>query len=184
MDAQTRVGKMAVIVGRHPVQAAHAGAAAMPQTFTVGSRSWFVNTAAWLIIGLAAVLAVAALSAWGLGTGAPHPWLLAVTFTAVPAAVSAVGLLQRLDWARRLFIGMLSLTAAVGVAGLWWQLGALAAALRAAQPAGDTAALWQRLLATDTSAGVLAALITLALAAVCVWVVRRLRSPMVRQEFA
>lgn len=156
----------------------------MPQTFTVGSRSWFVNIAGWLIIGLAGVLTVAALSAWVLGTGGPHPWLLAVTLTAVPAAVSAVGLLQRLDWARRLFIGMLSLTAAVGLAGLWWQLGALAASLRAAPPAGDAAALWQRLPGGEAAAWVLAAVITLALAAVWAWVVRRLRSPMVRQEFA
>jgi hypothetical protein len=95
-----------------------------------------------------------------------------------------VGLLLRLDWARRCFIGFAGLAIAAHLFGLWLQhegvhLLAQGPLGRAALPPalgvfGDMA----------TAAQVMAGALTLAAIALLAWVIGRLRSERVRQEFA
>jgi hypothetical protein len=120
------------------------GVQAMPQTFNVGSRSLFVTLTAWVFLGLAGLASVSALlqnamlASWlpglqGLGALQPLPLLTGLLVGYLPWVVgtglvvslatmaSAVGLLLRLDWARRCFIGLLGLAIAANLLGLWLQ---------------------------------------------------------------
>jgi hypothetical protein len=116
----------------------------MPQTFNVGSRSLFVTLTAWVFFALGAMASVSALlqnatlASWlpglqGLGVAQPLPLLtglligylpwvvgagLAVSLTTM---VSALGLVMRLEWARRCFIVLLGLAIAANLLSLWLQ---------------------------------------------------------------
>lgn len=108
----------------------------MPQTFSVGSRSLLVTTLSWLLIlvgGLSLVSPLVSLLVMGLGKVGLYasplivqealaywPVVLAVLLTVgAVALVSGVGLLQRLDWGRRLSIAVL-LAAIPVLMGLMW----------------------------------------------------------------
>ena len=116
----------------------------MPQTFNVGSRSLFVTTVAWVFIALALLAsasalvqnaAVASLLPGWQTSGAQHPlplltglliaylpWVVgAGLVVSLATLASAIGLLLRLDWARRVFIGMLVLAIVANLLGLWFQ---------------------------------------------------------------
>jgi hypothetical protein len=179
----------------------------MPQTYYLGARSWFVTATAWLFIVLA-VLACAAgvvqqatLASWAPGmqasvlaaplapvTGllmAYLPWLVgAGLLLSVATLVAAAGLLWRQEWARRVFIGLLLLAIVGQVAGLWLQhelVQSLAGATlqQASVPAAALGVFGGFVTATQ----VMGALVTLCLCIGLGWIVRRLMSPMVRQEF-
>jgi hypothetical protein len=159
-----------------------AGSSTMTQTFTVGARSIFVTSLAWVTI-VAGLLLAASAGGAGLAeiTGrAPSagPWALSAVFAlSLAAVITAVGLLMRLDWARRAFIGLLALAILAPLPGLWLQYGMLqrvvSQALQDVAPAAATVA----------PIGVAAALVVLA-GVLLGWAIRRLMSPMVRQEFA
>src|ERR1700760_3856015 len=130
---------MAVINAAHHRE--RSGRTAMPQTYNVGSRSRFVNFVAWMFILLAAfacewaVIQNATRSSWAAlaGDQSSLPWLtgllmrhVAWVYSAATALsratmVCAFGLLRRIEWARRVFIGLLMVAIAVDVAGLWLQ---------------------------------------------------------------
>ncbi len=176
----------------------------MPQTFNVGSRSRFVNLVAWMFIFLAAfacewafiqnatrswaALAVDPASLpWLTGLLVRHaPWVfLAAGALSLATMVCAFGLLRRIEWARRVFIGLLMVAIVVDLAGLWLQQEfvhlLVDSALRQAtltQPAAD---LFGGVL---TMARVLAGLVTLVASVALAGIIRRLMSPSVRQEFA
>ena len=176
----------------------------MPTTYNVGSRSLFVTLTAWTAILLAALAGAAAtvqyaevasllpqwqraelprLTGWLL-----HylPWVVATAAVlSVLLIASAVGLLLRLELARRAFIGLIALVIVVQLLGLWLQHEVMQAVLvgtlgRVALPAA-AAGLFDGL-ATTTQA--LAVLLTLAACALLGWIIRRLNSEPVRQEFA
>lgn len=180
----------------------------MPQTFTVGSRSLFVTATAWVFIVLAALASASALvqnaavassmPAWQLaGQRQPLPlltgWLLGYLPWVVGAGLvlslatlaSAIGLLLRLDWARRVFIGVLAVAIVANLLGLWLQHEVVQTLVnqtltRATIPA-DALGVFGGFV---TAARVMALLMTLGLCALCGWIIRRLMSAGVRQEFA
>ncbi len=176
----------------------------MPKTLNVGAPSRFVTFIAWLALVLAVAVAVVAglqyaevtsmlpqwkqrelplVSGWLLRD---LPWVLAAAAVlSLLLAASAVGLLLRLDWARRSFIGLVGLAIAAHLFGLWLQhelvellvqdtLGHVVLPQAAVGLFGSLA----------TAAQVMAALVTLAAIALLAWVIGRLRSESVRQEFA
>jgi hypothetical protein len=100
----------------------------MPQTFNVGSRSLFVTAVAWVFIVLGALASLSALvqnatvASMAPGTpvlagSQPLPWLTGLLMGYLPwvvgaglavslaTLVCAIGLLLRVEWARRIFIG-------------------------------------------------------------------------------
>ncbi len=123
----------------------------MPRTFNVGAPSRFVTATAWVAIVLAT--AVAVLAGWQL----PGVAGVGAVLLALALAASSVGLMLRLEGARRAFIACAGFVAMAAVAGLWWQAG------RLPLPAVGTASL--------------VALVLMA------WVIGRLNSDGIRQEF-
>ncbi len=179
----------------------------MPQTYYLGSRSLFVTFTAWVVIVLATlgcaagVLEQASLASFGPGLGmtlqagplAPLTgWLLnylpwvngAGLLLSVALLVTAGGLLLRVEWARQGFIGLMVLAIVVNLAGLWLQHELVQSLVHSTLNAAPLPALAQKVVGGFVAAarlgGVLA---TLVLCVVMAWVIQRLRSPMVRQEF-
>ena len=167
----------------------------MPQTFNVGSRSLFVTLTAWAFIVLAALSSVSALLQSAaiasfvpgltvVGDVRPAPLLTGLLMSLATLAC-AVGLLLRLEWARRVFIVLLVLAIAINVAGLWLQqemLQSLVSSTLQHSPLPPLAAVVFGGFVTATR--VAAVLVTLGACALLVWIIRRLMSPAVRQEFA
>ena len=180
----------------------------MPQTFTVGSRSLFVTLTAWVFIVLAALTSASALvqnaAVASLMPGLqlaternPLPLLTGLLLGYLPWVVgagvvislatlsSAIGLLMRLDWARRTFIGLLVVAIMANLLGLWLQqevvqsvvsntLSSVAIPAKALGVFGGFV----------TAARVMAVLMTLVACGLLGWIIRRLMSAGVRQEFA
>jgi hypothetical protein len=184
------------------------GEPAMPQTFNVGCRSLFVTVTAWVFIVLAALASVSALlqnaavasflpGLTVVGNVQPLPLLTGLLLGYLPWVVGAgllmslatlacaVGLLVRLEWARRFFIALLVLAIVANVAGLWLQqemLQSLVSSTLSRSPLPPLAAdLFGGFV---TAARVMAVVVTLAACLLLVWIIRRLMSPSVRQEFA
>ena len=180
----------------------------MPQTFNVGSRSLFVTLTAWVFFLLGAMASVSALlqnaslASWlpglqGLGAAQPLPLLTGLLIGYLPWVVgaglvislstmaSAAGLMLRLEWARRCFIGLLALAIAANLLGLWLQhevVQSLVEATLAGAPLPPAAAnLFGGFV---TASQVMAAAVTLAACSLLAWIMQRLMSPAVRQEFA
>ena len=180
----------------------------MPQTFNVGSRSLFVTVTAWVFIAMAALASVSALlqnaeiasflpGLTVVGNVQPLPLLTGLLMGYLPWVVGAglavslatlacaVGLLLRLEWARRIFIALLVMAIAANVAGLWLQhevLQSLVSSTLASSPLPPLAAgVFGGFV---TAARVMAVLVTLGACALLAWIIRRLMSPAVRQEFA
>ena len=180
----------------------------MPQTFNVGSKSLFVTLTAWAFIVLAALASASALLqnaasasfAPGLavvGTVPPLPLLTGLLLGYLPWVVGAgllmslatlacaVGLLLRLEWARRVFIALLVLAIAANIAGMWLQQEVLqslvSSTLQRAPLPPHAADVFGGFV---TAARVGAVLLTLAACGLLAWIIRRLMSPAVRQEFA
>lgn len=180
----------------------------MPQTYTVGSRSLFVTATAWVFIILAALTSVSALvqnaAVASLMPGLhlaternPLPLLTGLLVGYLPWVVgaglvislatlaSAVGLLMRLDWARRSFIGLLVVAIMANLLGLWLQQevvqsvvsNTLSSVAIPAQALGVFGGF-------VTAARVMAVLMTLVGCGLLGWIIRRLMSAGVRQEFA
>ena len=176
----------------------------MPQTYNVGSRSRFVNFIAWMFILLAAfacewAVIQNATQSWAAlaSDQSSLPWLTGLlmrhatwVFSAAVALslatmVCAFGLLRRIEWARRVFIGLLMVAIGVDLAGLWLQqefmhllVDSTLRQTTLTQPVADLFG------GVVTAARVLAGFITLVASVALVGIIRRLMSPSVRQEFA
>ena len=178
----------------------------MPQTYNVGARSLFVTATAWVFIILAALASASSIVqnaavtslmpglglergslplltgflvgylSWVVGAG------LVVSFATL---ASAVGLLLRLDWARRAFIALLLLAIAANLLGVWLQQEVVQSVVNTTL---RSAPLPQGALSVFggfvTAARVLAVMMTLCACGLLVWIIRRLMSFGVRQEFA
>jgi hypothetical protein len=182
--------------------------AALPQTFNVGARSVFVTVTAWVFIVLGALASVSAVvqnafvaSFAPAAGGAAHlpelplvthllmgylPWVVGAGLAmSLATLASAIGLLLRLDWARRAFIGLLAVAIVANLLGLWLQhevvqsvvANTLSGAPLPAQAIGVFGGF-------VTAARVMAVLVTLGACSMLAWIIRRLMSPAVRQEFA
>ena len=180
----------------------------MPQTYTVGARSLFVTTTAWVFIVLALLTSASALmqnaAVASLMPGLPLasdrtplplltglllgylPWVVGTGLVmALATLASAIGLLLRLDWARRSFIALLVVAIAANLLGLWLQQEVLQSVV--SNTLGSVAIPQQALGVFGgfvTAARVMAVLMTLVGCALLGWIIRRLMSPGVRQEFA
>ncbi len=176
----------------------------MPQTYNVGARSRFVNFIAWMFILLGAFACE-----WAVIQNATQSWTaLAADPAALPGlagflvrhatwvfstaialslatTVCAVGLLRRVEWARRVFIGLLMVAIVADLAGLWLQQEFLHALVDPAlHHTGLTQPAAELFGGVVTVARVLAGLLTLLAGVALAGVIRRLMSPSVRQEFA
>jgi hypothetical protein len=180
----------------------------MPQTYNVGARSLFVTATAWVFIALAALTSASALvqnaSVASLMPGwqaadAHHPlplltgWLLTYlpwvvgTGLAVSMATlaSAIGLLLRLDWARRVFIALLAVAIVANLLGLWLQHEVVQAVVdRTLGSVSIPAGVLHVFGGFVAAARVMAVLVTLGACLLLGWIIRRLMSATVRQEFA
>lgn len=182
----------------------------MPQTYNVGSKSLFVTLTAWAFIVLAGLASVSALlqnaaiasflpGLTVVGNVQPQPlplltglllgylpWVVGVGLLMSLATLAcAIGLLLRVEWARRLFIVLLALAIVANIAGLWLQqemLQSLVSSTLQRAPLPPHAADVFGGFVTATR--VAAVVVTLAACALLVWIIRRLMSPAVRQEFA
>lgn len=180
----------------------------MPQTFNVGARSIFVTVTAWVFIVLGALASASALvqnafvaSFAPTAGGATHlpplplltrlllgylPWVVGTGLVVSLATLaSAIGLLLRLDWARRAFIALLGLAIVANLLGLWLQHEVVQSVVESTL---SGAALPPQALGVFggfvAAARVMAVLVTLGACSMLGWIIRRLMSPAVRQEFA
>ena len=180
----------------------------MPETLNVGARSFFVTATAWIFIVLAALASASALvqnaAVASLVPGmqpangaAPLPLLTGLLLGYLPWVVgaglvisfatlaSAIGLLLRLDWARRTFIGLLVFAIVANLLGLWLQQevvqSVVASTLRIAPIPNEVLGVFGGFV---TAARVMAILVTLSACAMLAWIIGRLMSARVRQEFA
>jgi hypothetical protein len=180
----------------------------MPQTFNVGSRSLFVSVTAWVFIVLGGLASVSALvqnaaiasllpglsltmdpKSLPLLTGlvvAHLPWVAGIgLLLSVATLAAAVGLLLRLEWARRVFIGLAVVAILGNLFGLWLQQEMLQSLIdstlsRSALPR-EAAGVFGGF---ATAARVTAVALSLGACMLLVWIIRRLMSQGVRQEFA
>jgi hypothetical protein len=180
----------------------------MPQTFNVGSRSLFVSITAWVFIvlgtassGLALIQGAAIASllpgfAFGFdvrplrglaGLLAAHvPWVagaaLALSITMLAAAI---GLLLRLEWARRTFIVVIVLAMVTNLAGLWLQQellqGLIDHTLSHTPLPREAAGVFGGFAAAARATAMTLSVFTCVLLA---WIIGRLNTQLVRQEFA
>lgn len=180
----------------------------MPQTYNVGSRSIFVTATAWAFIVLAVLGSMSALVQTasvaslmpGLDIAAgqqPLPLLTGLLLGYLPWVVGtgllmslatlafAIGLLLRLDWARRAFIGVLAVAIVANLMGLWLQQEVVQSVVSSTLSGAGIA---PRALGVFggfvTAAQVMATVMTLGACAMLGWIIRRLMSASVRQEFA
>lgn len=176
----------------------------MPRTLNVGAPSIFVTLTAWAAIVLTGFVGVTALvqhaevasllPQWqGAALPAPSglqletlPWVLAAAAVLSALLVAgAVGLLLRLEWARRAFIGLAALAIVANLLGLWLQHEVVQAVVQATLVRSGllvaAAGLVGGLATVAQATGLLLVLATCALLG---WVIRSLMSERVRQEFA
>lgn len=173
----------------------------MPITIAVGSRSLFVTAIAWVFILLAMVASASALVQYAmlgswlavpakaglLGLLMDHlPWVVGTGLALSLALLgSAVGLLLRLDWARRTFIGLLAVVIVAQLLGLWVQQemmqSVVSSTLSRATLPPQAADVFGGFV---TAVRVMAVVVTLGACALLGWIIRRLMSAGVRQEFA
>lgn len=180
----------------------------MTQTFNVGARSRFVTVTAWVFIVLGPVASASALVRHaGLaslpeqialsGATSTQPlfagWLLACLPWAVAAGgvmsvamlAAAIGLLLRLEWARRGFIALLGVAIAANLLGLWLQqavmLSLVDATLREVVLPPQVAGVFGAFVLAARS---MAVLVTLGGSALLGWIAWRLTQAPIRQEFA
>ena len=180
----------------------------MPQTYSVGSRSLFVTATAWVFIILAGLTSTSALvqnaavaslmpglhlaterNPLPLLTGllvGYLPWVVgAGLVVSLATLASAIGLLMRLDWARRTFISLLVVAIMANLLGLWLQQEVVQSVV--SNTLSNVAIPAQALGVFGgfvTAARVMAVLMTLVGCALLGWIIRRLMSAGVRQEFA
>ena len=180
----------------------------MPQTYNVGARSLFVTATAWVFIVLAALASVSALvqnaavaslmpglQLASEGTALPLltglligylPWVVGTGLVmSLATLASAIGLLLRVDWARRTFIGLLIVAIVANMLGLWLQQEVVQSVVSNTL---SSVAIPKQAMGVFggfvTAARVMAVLMTLVGCALLGWIIRRLMSAVVRQEFA
>lgn len=177
----------------------------MPITIAVGARSLFVTATAWLFILLGVVASLSALvqnamlaSLLPALSSSPTvsglmglminymPWVVGTGLVmSLATLASAIGLLLRLDWARRTFIVLLGVAIVANLLGLWLQQEMMQSVV--SRTLGSVALPPQALGVFGgfvTAARVMAVVVTLGACGLLGWIIRRLMSAGVRREFA
>lgn len=177
----------------------------MPTTIAVGARSIFVTATAWAFILLGVVASLSALvqnamlasllpalSSSPAASGVVGlminytPWVVGTGLVmSLATLASAIGLLLRLDWARRTFIVLLAVAIVANLLGLWLQQEMMQSVV--SRTLGSVALPPQALGVFGgfvTAARVMAVVVTLGACGLLGWIIRRLMSAGVRQEFA
>jgi len=177
----------------------------MPTTITVGARSLFVTATAWVFILLGVMSCLSALvqnamlasllpelSSSPAASGVTNllqdylPWVVGTgVVMSLATLASAIGLLLRLDWARRTFIALLVVAIVANLLGLWLQQEMMQSVV--SRTLGSVALPPQAMGVFGgfvTAARVMAVVVTLGACALLAWIIRRLMSAGVRQEFA
>lgn len=173
----------------------------MPITIAVGARSLFVTATAWAFILLGMVASLSSLMQNAMLVAMPVPvpsggvvgllmaylpWVTGVGLAlSLATLASAVGLLLRLDWARRVFIGLLVVAIVANLLGLWLQQEMMQSVV--STTLSHTPLPPQALGVFGgfvTAARVMAVVVTLGACGLLAWIIRRLMSAGVRQEFA
>ena len=173
----------------------------MPITIAVGARSLFVTATAWvfILLGMMACLSalvqnamLASLLPVPVNSGVMGllmdylPWVVGTWLViSLATLASAIGLLLRLDWARRTFITLLAVAIVANLLGLWLQQEMMQSVV--SSTLGNVALPPQALGVFGgfvTAVRVMAVGVTLGACALLGWIIRRLMSPSVRQEFA
>jgi hypothetical protein len=173
----------------------------MPITIAVGARSLFVTATAWVFILLGVMASLSALvqnamlaslmpapatsGVMGLLMGY-LPWVVGTGLViSLATLASAIGLLLRLDWARRTFIVLLVVAIVANLLGLWLQQEMMQSVVSSTLV---NAAIPPQALGVFggfvTAVRVMAVVVTLGACALLGWIIRRLMSDGVRQEFA
>jgi len=174
-------------------------------------RSTFVTVLAWVFIGLSGFATLIAvlqnlMLQWlflpamqqapqqpPLPPGLPVPmhWMFghfawffrAFLVISALTLVAAIGLLRRHEWARRLFVGLMGLAIAyqlLGLAWQWWFMGTMPGFMQAFGAPADMAVVMRGFL---RAVQVFSALVALGLCVLFGWILRRLCSAPVRDEF-
>ena len=162
----------------------------MTQTFNVGSRSLFVTVTAWVFIALAAVASVSALvqnasvvSFMPEWQAQPLPLLTGLLLGYLPWVVGAGFAMSVATLACA--IGLLVLAIVANLAGLWLQHEVVQSVvdntLSHVQLPQAAAGVFGGFV---TATRVMALAMTLSACAMLGWIIRRLMSATVRQEFA
>lgn len=173
----------------------------MPITIAVGARSLFVTATAWVFILLGMMASMSALvqnamlasllplpvNSGVMGLLMDYlPWVVGTGLVmSLATLASAIGLLLRLDWARRTFITLLAIAIVANLLGLWLQQEMMQSVV--SNTLGSVALPPQALGVFGgfvTAVRVMAVVVTLGACALLAWIIRRLMSPSVRQEFA
>ena len=173
----------------------------MPITIAVGARSLFVTATAWVFILLGVMASLSALvqnamlaslmpapatsGVMGLLMGY-LPWVVGTGLViSLATLASAIGLLLRLDWARRTFIVLLVVAIVANLLGLWLQQEMMQSVVSSTLV---NATIPPQALGVFggfvTAVRVMAVVVTLGACALLGWIIRRLMSDGVRQEFA
>ena len=166
----------------------------MPQTFNVGARSLFVTTVAWVFIALS-LLAVASavvqnasvaslLPGWqASGTQHPLPLLTGLLIAYLPWVVGAGLVLSLATLASA--IGLLVLAIVANLLGLWFQHEVVQSVVESTL---SRAPLPEQALGVFggfvTAARAMGVAMTLLSCVLLGWIIRRLMSASVKQEFA
>jgi hypothetical protein len=98
--------------------------------------------------------------------------------------VAAIGLLQRRNWARRLFVGLLAIAVAWNLAGLVLQQLILSSMMTFPQRAAPPPELEATMHGMMIGMRVFSALVAIAFSVLYAWMIRRLTSPAIVAEFA
>jgi hypothetical protein len=173
-------------------------------------RSNFVTVLAWVFIGMAGFATLIALLQnlmlqWLFlpamqahpippvppGMPAPVQWMFghmawffrAFLLAASVTLIAAIGLLRRHEWARRLFIGLMGLAIAYNLLGLvwqWWFMRSMDAVMHTPKMPADAEALMHGFMRVVQ---VFSTLMALGFCVLFGWIIRRLHSAQVRDEF-
>lgn len=173
----------------------------MPHTLNVGSRSVFVTTVAWVFIVLSLAAVVSAVvrnaAAGSMLVDLPAsgltqwfavylPWVMGAGLAlSLATLAAAIGLLLRLDWARRVFIALLIVAIIANLAGLWLQHEVVQSVVqRTLSRASLSSPVLDVFGGFVTASRVMGAAMTLTTCGLLGWIIHRLMSSSVRQEFA
>ena len=175
-------------------------------------RSTFVTVLAWVFIGLAGFAtlisalqnlmlqwlflpmmqqAQAAQAPLPPDLPAPMHWMFrhfawffrAFLLISATTLIASIGLLRRHEWARRLFVGLMGFAIAYQLLGLvwqWWFMGSMPGFMQASGAPADMDAVMHGFI---RAMQVFSTLMALGFCVLFGWIIRRLRSTPVRDEF-
>lgn len=159
---------------------------------TRNNQSSFVSVLAWIFIVLSSFAILVSLlqnilvNTTGLPTDHDGPWLqlfLAISLIVlIDILIAAIGLLKRKNWARVAFIILLGIIILFNIGGLVLQQIIFSSMFQETTP-GDSIDSWSQLESISMMIRVFSAVIVIGLSVLFGWIIKRLLSPSIKQEF-